>query len=180
MYLVVLGAFGRTKALRNLISFSSLNAPSGARCFLTVALRRMDPGGGGLMHLVVLGAFWPPASGSGVVAPLPGAGAPPAPQAPRGAGRQRPYLTTFWRPDAKRHRRPLGCLQPPVSNEVKPKGRRSHPGLSMHPASVVGPVGLRAPVVGEREATGRECLDVPSGSGCLLTGEDVMKVAFPS
>ena len=38
--------------------FFRLNAPSGARCFLTVALRRMDPGGGGLMHRVVLGAFW--------------------------------------------------------------------------------------------------------------------------
>ena len=37
--------------------FFRLNAPSGARCFLTVALRRMDPGGGGLMHLLVLGAF---------------------------------------------------------------------------------------------------------------------------
>ena len=78
-----------------------LNAPSGAGCFLT------------------------PSSGNGVVAPLPGAGAPPALQAPRGAGRQRPYLTTFRRPDAKRHRRTLGRLQPPASDDVKPKGRRS-------------------------------------------------------
>ena len=42
--------------------------------------------------------------------PLPGAGAPPAPQAPRGTGRHRPYLTTFRRPDAKRHRRPWGAF----------------------------------------------------------------------
>ena len=59
-----------------------LNAPCGAGCFLT------------------------PASGNGVVAPLPGAGAPPAPQAPRGTGQHAPSLTTFLRPDAKRHRRP--------------------------------------------------------------------------
>ena len=78
-----------------------LNAPSGAGCFLT------------------------PASGNGVVAPFPGAGAPPAPQAPRGTGRHGPYLTTFRRPDAKRHRRPLQGLQPPASNDVKPKGQRS-------------------------------------------------------
>ena len=62
----------------------SLNAPSGAGCFLT------------------------PASGNGVVAPLPGAGAPPASQAPCGTGQHRPYLTTFRRPDAKRHQRPSG------------------------------------------------------------------------
>ena len=61
-----------------------LNAPSGAGCFLT------------------------PASGNGVVAPLPGAGAPPASQAPCGTGQHRPYLTTFRRPDAKRHQRPSG------------------------------------------------------------------------
>ena len=78
-----------------------LNAPSGAGCFLT------------------------PASGNGVVAPLPGTGAPPAPQAPRGTGRHRPYLTTFRRPDAKRHRRPFGRLQLPTSDDVKPKDRRS-------------------------------------------------------
>ena len=77
------------------------------------------------MHLLVLGAFSPPASGNGVVAPLPEAGAPLAPQAPRGIGRHRPYLTTFRHPDAKRHRRHLEDLQPPVSNDVKPKGRRS-------------------------------------------------------
>ena len=82
-------------------SRSSLNAPSGAGCFLA------------------------PASGNGVVAPLPGVGAPPAPQAPREAGRHRPYLSTFRRPDAKRHRRPLRHLQPPTSDDVKPKGRRS-------------------------------------------------------
>ena len=82
-------------------SRSSLNAPSGAGCFLT------------------------PASGNGVVAPLPGAGAPSAPQAPRGTGQHRPYLTTFRRPDAKRHRHALRHLQPPASDDVKPKGRRS-------------------------------------------------------
>ena len=80
---------------------SSLNAPSGAGCFLS------------------------PASGNGVVAPFPEAGAPRAPEAPRGTGQHRPYLTTFRRPDAKRHRRPLRHLQPPTSNDVKPKGRRS-------------------------------------------------------
>ena len=78
-----------------------LNAPSGARCFLA------------------------PASGSGVVAPLPGAGAPPASQAPCGAGRHLPYLTTFRRPDAKHHRRPFVYLQPPTSDDAKPKDRRS-------------------------------------------------------
>ena len=80
---------------------SSLNAPSGAGCFLS------------------------PASGNGVVAPFPEAGAPPAPQAPRGTGQHRPYLTTFRRPDAKRHRHALRHLQPPASDDVKPKGRRS-------------------------------------------------------
>ena len=91
----------------------SLNAPSGAGCFLT------------------------PASGDGVVAPLPEAGAPPAPQAPRGTGQHRPYLTTFRRPDAKRYRRHLEHLQPPVSNDVKPKGRRSRLWLRAHPGVVV-------------------------------------------
>ena len=80
---------------------SRLNAPSGAGCFLA------------------------PTSGNGVVAPLPGAGAPPAPQAPRGTGQHRPYLTTFRRPDAKRHRRHLRHLQLPVSDGIKPKGQRS-------------------------------------------------------
>ena len=78
-----------------------------------------------LMHLLVLGAFCPPASGNGVVAPLPEAGAPPAPQAPRGTDQHRAYLTTFRRPDAKRHRRHLEHLQLPASDDVKPKGRRS-------------------------------------------------------
>lgn len=82
---------------------SGLNAPSGAGCFLT------------------------PASGNGVVSPLPEAGAPPAPQAPRGTGQPCLYLTTFRRRDAKRHRRHPEHLQPPTSNDVKPKGRRSHP-----------------------------------------------------
>ena len=82
------------------IKLTSLNASSGARCFLT------------------------PTSESGVVAPLPEAGAPPAPQAPRRTGRQRAYLTTFRCPDAKRHRRPLEHLQPPTSDDAKPKDRR--------------------------------------------------------
>ena len=77
-----------------------------------------------LMHLLVLGTFWPCLRG-GVVAPLPGAGAPPAPQAPRGTGQQCPNLTTFRRPDAKRHRRPFGNPQLPASDEVKPKDQRS-------------------------------------------------------
>ena len=102
----------------------SLNAPSGAGCFLTEGrdiVRVIEclnaPSGAG--------CFLTPTSGNGVVASLPGAGAPPAPQAPRGTGRQCPYLTTFRRPDAKRHRRHLEHLQLPVSDDVKPKGRRS-------------------------------------------------------
>ena len=76
---------------------SSLNAPSGAGCFLS------------------------PASGNGVVAPFPEAGAPPAPQAPRGTGQQCPNLTTFRRPDAKRHRRPSGAFshQLPTTSSQK-------------------------------------------------------------
>ena len=101
MHLLVLGAFWRRTSPRRSSSGTCLNAPSGAGCFLT------------------------PASGSGVVAPLPRVGAPPAPQAPREAGRHRPYLSTFRRPDAKRHRRPLRHLQPPTSDDVKPKGRHS-------------------------------------------------------
>ena len=89
-----------------------LNAPSGAGCFLT------------------------PASGGGVVVPLPGDGAPPASQAPCGAGRHCPYLTTFRRPDAKRHRRPLRCLRPPTSDEIKPKDRRFDLWLQAQPAVV--------------------------------------------
>ena len=100
MHLLVLGAFRHHP--KNLAwPARGLNAPSGAGCFLT------------------------PASGNGVVAPFPGAGAPPAPQAPRGTGQQCPYLTTFRCPDAKRHRRHLRHLQPPASNDVKPKDRRS-------------------------------------------------------
>ena len=139
----------------------SLNAPCGAGCFLARPPPRQVRGmqnvlmhllvlgafwptrsgarfrsTGVLMHLLVLGAFWPPASGNGVVAPLPGAEAPPAPQAPREAGRHRPYLTTFRRPDAKRHRRTLGHLRPPASNDVKPKGRRSGLWLWTQPTAV--------------------------------------------
>ena len=103
----------------------SLNAPCGAGCFLT---DQRGSGGGRFYCLNApcgAGCFLTPASGSGVVAPFPGAGAPPAPQAPRGTGQQCPYLTTFRCPDAKRHRRPFKHLQPPVSNDVKPKDRRS-------------------------------------------------------
>ena len=102
-----------------------LNAPSGAGCFLTATVistgtscRRLNAPSGA-------GCFLTPASGSGVVAPLLGAGAPSAPQAPRGTGQHRAYLTTFRRPEAKRHRRHLEHLQPPASDDVKPKGRRS-------------------------------------------------------
>ena len=98
-----------------------LNAPSGAGYFLTGILsseRRMPSS---LNAPSGVGCFLTPASGNGVVAPLPGAGAPPAPQAPRGTGQHRPYLTTFRRPDAKRHRRHLEHLQPPASDDVKQK-----------------------------------------------------------
>ena len=101
MHLLVLGAFWLWRGHPGRPTPTGLNAPSGAGCFLA------------------------PAFGSGVVAPLPGAGAPPAPQAPRGARWRRPYLTIFRRPDAKRHRRHLEYLQPQASNDVKPKGRRS-------------------------------------------------------
>ena len=132
-----------------------------------------------LMHLLVLGAFWPPASGSGVVAPLPGAGAPPAPQVPRGAGRHCPYLTTFRRPDAKRHRRYPEHLQPPASNDVKPKGRRSRLWLSTRPASVVGRVGLQSSSAGVHKVSGRKCLDAPSGARCFLAPHPRMGLATP-
>ena len=102
-----------------------LNAPCGAGCFLTTRNMITSVTSVNLNAPSGAGCFLTPASGNGVVAPLPGAGAPPAPQAPRGTGQQRPYLTTFRRPDAKRHRRALGRLQPPVSDDVKPKGRRS-------------------------------------------------------
>ena len=74
-----------------MVNNQSLNAPCGAGCFLT------------------------PASGSGVVAPLPGAGAPPAPQAPHGTGQHNPNLTTFRRPDAKHHRHPSGTFSHQLS-----------------------------------------------------------------
>ena len=115
---------------------ASLNAPSGAGCFLTSRGTTDSWRINCLNAPSGAGCFLTPASGSGVVAPLPGAGAPPAPQTPRGAGRQRPYLTTFRRPDAKRHRRTLGHLQPPTSNDVKPKGRRSGLWLWTQPTAV--------------------------------------------
>ena len=109
-------------------SLFCLNAPCGAGCFLTLTWHMLWlPRRTSLNAPSGAGCFLTPASGNGVVAPLPEVGAPPAPQAPRGTGRHGPYLTTFRRPDAKRHRHPLGRLQPPVSNDVKPKDRRSHP-----------------------------------------------------
>ena len=84
----------------------SLNVPCGAGCFLTRTSGTPPSLSSRLNAPCGAGCFLTPASGSGVVAPLPEAGAPPAPQAPRGAGQHCPYLTTFWRPDAKRHRRP--------------------------------------------------------------------------
>ena len=103
----------------------SLNAPSGAGCFLTAYSFHDTRRWTGLNAPSGAGCFLTPASGNGVVAPLPEAGAPPAPQAPRGTGRHCSYLTTFRRPDAKRHRHPLRHLQPPTSNDAKPKDRRS-------------------------------------------------------
>ena len=104
----------------------SLNAPSGAGCFLTGKIQELKEESQKRLNAPSgAGCFLTPASGNGVVAPLPGAGAPPAPQAPCGAGQHRLHLTTFRRPDAKRHRRPLGRLQLPTSDDVKPKGRRS-------------------------------------------------------
>ena len=94
-----------------------LNAPSGAGCFLTLRLGCTWRGSRSLNAPSGAGCFLTPASGNGVVAPLPGAGAPPAPRAPRGTGQHRPYLTTFRRADAKRRRRPLRCLQPPTSDQ---------------------------------------------------------------
>ena len=103
----------------------SLNAPCGAGCFLALSTPDYTTGHYRLNAPSGAGCFLTPASGRGVVASLPGAGAPPAPQAPCGTGQQCPYLTTFRRPDAKRHRRHLRHLQPPASDDVKPKGRRS-------------------------------------------------------
>ena len=41
------------------IPYTGLNAPYGAWCFLTIrARRRLGRGEGVLMHLMVLGAFW--------------------------------------------------------------------------------------------------------------------------
>ena len=124
MHLLVLGAFWLASSSNAWGFPPRLNAPSGAGCFLALGMEETmskkslnAPSGAG--------CFLAPASGSGVIAPLPGAGAPPAPQAPCGAGRHRPNLTTFRRPDAKRHRRPFGRLQLPTSNDVKPKDQRS-------------------------------------------------------
>ena len=104
----------------------SLNAPCGAGCFLTGNFGGNQNQGGNCLNAPCgAGCFLTPCLWGGIVAPLPGAGAPPAPQAPRGTGRHRPHLTTFRRPDAKRHRRHLELLQPPTSNDFKPKGRRS-------------------------------------------------------
>ena len=100
-----------------------VNSSSGAKCFLTLHLRYTKRSRFGLNAPSGARCFLAPASGSGVVAPLPGAGA--SPRAPRGAGRHRPYLTTFRRPEAKRHRRPFGSLQLPTSDDVKPKDQRS-------------------------------------------------------
>ena len=97
---------------------SCLNAPCGAGCFL--AWLRWSPGWPRRSSLNApsgAGCFLTPASGNGIVAPLLEAGAPPAPQAPRGTGRQCPYLTTFRRPDAKRHRHPLRHQFPTTSSQ---------------------------------------------------------------
>ena len=125
MHLLVLGAFCLSGRSFLCGSCSRLNAPSGAGCFLPIDDVVIAFEAVGLNAPSGAGCFLPPASGSGVVAPLPRAGAPPAPQAPYGTGQQRPYLTIFRRPDAKRHRRPFGSLQLPTSDDVKPKGRRS-------------------------------------------------------
>ena len=122
MHLLVLGAFFPWSLVRFAGRKFSLNAPSGVGCFLTsrsrlCLARRLT----GLNAPCGAGCFLTPASGNGVVAPLLEDGAPPAPQAPRGTGQHRPYLTTFRSPDAKRHRRPSGTFghQLPTTSSQK-------------------------------------------------------------
>ena len=59
MHLLVLGAFWPKEDAVNGTLAESLNAPSGAGCFLAgLPHHRKDEHHGVLMHLLVLGAFW--------------------------------------------------------------------------------------------------------------------------
>ena len=64
MHLLVLGAFWLRKQPADLKDVRSLNAPSGAGCFLAFLGYSPGPWSGlVLMHLLVLGAFWHPEVG---------------------------------------------------------------------------------------------------------------------
>ena len=89
-----------------------------------------------LMHLQVRGASRPPGSGTGVMTPLPGPGAPPTPQAPRGTGQHRAQITTFPCNHAKRHRRRPHPLQRTTADDAMRKSRGRNQDLS--PAVRVG------------------------------------------
>ena len=80
-----------------------------------------------LMHLLVLGAFCPLPLGTASLRHFRGLERHRLRKHPAGLAGAAPYLTTFRHPDAKRHRRHLEHLQPPTSNDVKPKDRRSRP-----------------------------------------------------
>ena len=71
-----------------------------------------------------------PDSGNGVMTPLPGPGAPPAPQAPRGTGQHQAQTTTFPCNHAKRHRQPQHPLQRTASDDAMRKSRGRNRGLS--------------------------------------------------
>ena len=115
---------------------ASLNAPTGARCFPTGARDAANYPEKVLMHLQVRGASRPPGSGTGVMTPLPGPGAPPTPQAPRGTGQHRAQTTTFPCNHAKRHRRRPHPLQRTAFDDAMRKSRGRSQGLS--PAVRVG------------------------------------------
>ena len=71
-----------------------------------------------------------PGSGNGGMTPLPGPGAPPAPQAPRGTGQHQAQTTTFPCNHAKRHRQPQHPLQRTASDDAMRKSRGRNRDLS--------------------------------------------------
>ena len=107
--------------MHKVVGRKRLDVPYGAGCLLTSSTSPSSWSSVGLNAPSGAGCFLTPCLWGSVVAPLPGAGAPPAPQASRGTGQHAPDLTTFWRPDAKRHRRPSGTFshQLPTTSSQK-------------------------------------------------------------
>ena len=107
-----------------------LNAPTGARCLLTCYPVRPPCARDRLNAPTGARCLLTPGSGTGVMTPLPGPGAPPAPQAPRGTGQHQAQTTTFPCNHAKRHRQPQHPLQRTTSDDAMRQSRGRNRDLS--------------------------------------------------